>query len=375
MTDFGEPLVVREVLVPSELEPGGFLAEVEIASVCGTDVHLWDGSMREYAPISLPVILGHEVVGRIVDPPEGRDHDSVGQRVRPGDRIVWTHGSCGNCHACRVLKESAMCERRRRYMFDSCEEYPFLVGGFAEFVYVFPTSGWVRIPDGVKSEWASAASCALRTVIHAFDRLGSLAHWQTVVVQGAGPLGLFTVAVARARGAGRIIVVGGPQARLDIAHAFGADESVSIENHPRPEDRVARIKDLTGGHGAEVVIEVSGATSALAEGMQMARKSGRYLVVGQVGSHTVSVDPSMLTKKQLTLIGSLSGDVGDYWSALRFLEQYRDRFDFDRLFSGRYGLDEVTLAFDRMRRMEEIKPLIVPHAAGRQTESTDGPFR
>ncbi|MDX2647544.1 hypothetical protein PV341_29050 [Streptomyces sp. PA03-1a] len=108
-------------------------------------------------------------------------------------------------------------------MTESAHTYPFLHGGCSEYGYVYPTAGRVRVPDDVPDAVASAAACSLRTVMHGFERLGRIAAADTVVVQGAGPVGLFAVAKAVAEGARRVIVIGGPAERLEVAAQWGAD--------------------------------------------------------------------------------------------------------------------------------------------------------
>src|SRR5262249_57436335 len=132
------------------------------------------------------------------------------------------------------------------------------------YCYVCRPSGRVRVPDGVPDGVASAASCALRTVIHAFDRVGRIEPHQRVVVQGAGPLGLFATAVANHAGVSELIVVGAPARRLDLAKRWGASAVVSVEELPTAEARLARVRELTGGRRADGVFALSRAPSAVA---------------------------------------------------------------------------------------------------------------
>jgi D-arabinose 1-dehydrogenase-like Zn-dependent alcohol dehydrogenase len=216
VAEYGKPIEIRELPVPqeTELEPGSLLVRVDVASVCGSDVHQWDGMTQALAPAQLPIVLGHEMMGTVVAFGPGPREDSIGQPLKEGDRLLWTHVYCGQCHECRVQHTPTLCRRKKQYMRTNCERFPYLVGGFAQYCYVFPPSGRVRIPDGVPDGVASAASCALRTVIHAFDRVGRIEPHQRVVIQGAGPLGLFATAVANHAGVSELIVVGAPERRL-----------------------------------------------------------------------------------------------------------------------------------------------------------------
>jgi threonine dehydrogenase-like Zn-dependent dehydrogenase len=354
--DFGEPITIEEVALPPTIEAGGLLVEVVACSLCGTDVHCWEGSLA--IKVELPLILGHEMVGRIVAIGAGADVDSVGQPLAVGDRILWSHVFCGRCEMC-TRKHPALCRNRIAYGQDTMTNWPHLLGGFAGHAYVLPGAGRVRVPDAVSDDLASMASCALRSVVNAVEQAGRIGPEQTVVVQGAGPLGILATGLFAQAGAARVITVGAPAARLELAAAFGADEVISLEEVPDPADRIARVREATGG-GADLTAEFSGHPAAFAEGVEMAAPLGRYLVVGQLGAGTTAVAPGTITKKNLTVIGSFSGDISHYHKALTILERYADRLPFDRLISGRYPLDQVNTVIERMQSFREIKPVLLP---------------
>jgi len=356
---FGEPISVEDVPVPPKVEAGGLLVEVVACSLCGTDVHCWEGSLA--LDIRLPLILGHEMVGRIVAMGDGADVDSVGQSLRVGDRVIWTHAFCGRCRMC-AAKRPAMCVNRTAYGHVSLEDWPYLMGGFAQHSYVLPGAGRVRVPDSVPDELASMASCALRSVVNAVEQAGRVGPEHTVVVQGAGPLGILATGLFSQAGAGRVVTVGAPETRLELAAEFGADEVVSLDDVPDPSDRLSMVHEATGGLGADLVAEFSGHPAAFAEGLDMAGLGARYVVVGQLGGGTTAVPPGAITKKNLTVIGSFSGDLSHYHTALSLLEHYADQLPFDRLISGRYSLDQVNDVIGRMQDFREIKPVLLPGA-------------
>jgi L-iditol 2-dehydrogenase len=361
---YGEPIEIRELPVPQpeELEPGSLLVRVDVASICGSDVHQWSGLTQALAPAELPIVLGHEMMGTVVAFGPGRREDSVGQPLAEGDRILWTHIYCGQCYECRVLNMPTMCRRKQQYMRTNCERFPYLVGGFAEYCYVFPPSGRVRIPDEVPDGVASAASCALRTIVNAFDRLGRIEPHQKVVIQGAGPLGLFATAMANHAGVHELIVVGAPEARLHLARRWGASATVSVEECATPEARLERVRELTGGTGADVVMELSGAPLAFAEGLDFLRPGGRYAVVGQLGGPLTPVQAALIVRKQATILGVQSADIGQFWKALEFVRRTSDRYDFDAMLTTRYPLAQINEAIQSMRAFSEIKPLVLPWA-------------
>lgn len=353
---FGEPVRIECVPVPSGPEPGALIVKTTACSICGTDVHLSRGNLS--LRVDLPVILGHEMVGRVVAIGEGAERDSVGQRLAIGDRILWTHTACGHCFYCTVARQPTLCENRRAYMYENIERPPHLLGGFSEYGYVLPESGRVRVPDNLDDAVASLCSCAFRSVMNAFDNLGPIDPSEHVAIQGAGPLGVLAAAVARVAGARTVSVIGAPAARLDLAKEFGATHVFPIEGSSH-EERAAALRALTDGRGPDMVLEFTGVPNAFGEGLDLVRKGGRYLTVGQLGAGETTFSPSLIVKKNIRVIGSFSGDVKSYWKALQFASAHIDRIPFGKMITGRYALDEVNVALERMHALQEIKPLIV----------------
>jgi D-arabinose 1-dehydrogenase-like Zn-dependent alcohol dehydrogenase len=346
LRSFAADITIEDVEIPREIEPGAILTRIEICSVCGTDVHLWQGSLAQN--IELPVILGHEMVGRIVAFGTGNHRDSIGRDLKVGDRITWTHTDCGACYFCTVAQEPTLCQNTRRYMYERCDRFPHLLGGFSEYGYVLPEAGRVLVPDNVPNELASLSSCALRTVMNAVDALEGFRASDVVVIQGAGPLGLLATAVAKTSGARRVITIGAPDARLAIAEEFGADETLSIERTSAFE-RLDRVKALSDGRCADIVMEFTGHPQALNEGLDLIRRGGRYVIVGQLGSGTTTIQPSIIVRKQLRILGSLSGRAKAYWKALDFISAHRTDIPFERMISNRYALIDVNTALERMK--------------------------
>jgi D-arabinose 1-dehydrogenase-like Zn-dependent alcohol dehydrogenase len=354
--NFGQPVKIECVPVPPAPEPGAIIVQTLACSICGTDVHLSRGNLS--LAVDLPVILGHEMVGRVVTLGEGAERDSVGQSLQIGDRILWTHTSCGSCYFCTVAQQPTLCDNRRAYMYENIEKPPYLLGGFSEYGYVLPDSGRVKVPENLDNAVASLCSCAFRSVMNAFENLGPIGPADHVAIQGAGPLGILAAAVASVNGCRSVAVIGAPEARLALAREFGATHTISIENTTH-EERLAQLREISDGRGPDIVLEFTGFPDAFGEGLEIVRKGGRYLTVGQLGSGKTTFSPSLIVKKNIRVIGSFSGDVKSYWKALQFASVHADRIPFEKMITGRYALEDVNLALDRMHRMEEIKPLIV----------------
>lgn len=351
---FGDDVTPEAVPVPTDLEPGALLVRTTAASICGTDLHLWAGELS--LPVDLPVILGHEMVGEVVAIAEGAEKDSVDQPLALGDRVIWTHTACGSCRFC-LQGQPTLCRNRQGYMYQTCAEPPYLLGGFSEYVYVLPRSGRVRVPDAVPDDLASLASCALRSVMKAFRELGQLLPSQHLLIQGSGPLGLLAIAVAKTAGVRSVSVIGGPSERLEMCRRFGADVVLDV-TATSPEERASAIRAATDDIGPDVVMEFSGNPRAFAEGLALIAPGGRYMVVGQLGQGTVEISPATITAKNLSVLGSFSGGARDYWDALRFLEVHGPSFPIGDLITGEYTLDTVQDAITAMRAEKEIKPVI-----------------
>lgn len=358
LTEYGGPFRMREFPRP-EPEPGALVVDIDAATLCGSDLHVWLGHLAGRLPITLPLILGHEMVGTVTSIGAGADVDSLGRRVRVGDRVVWAHTPCGRCHQCTVDREPTQCAGRYVGYLNDCSVPPHFTGSFAEVGYVIPRAGRLVVPDGVHSAWASAGSCALRTVVRALAVAGPVGVEDTIVVQGAGPLGLFATALLSLHHPRRLVVIGGPDDRLGLATEWGATDTVSIDEHPDPATRAGVVADLTAG-GPSLAFELAGAPGAVAEGVDLMGRGGRYVVMGTLGGGRQAVDTARITTRGLHIRGSMSGDIGDYETALGVLDRFQDRFDWDRMLGHRYGLDSLEEAMRAMREMKQIKPVIEP---------------
>lgn len=359
MRAYGEALALEEVPLPDELEPGAAVVEIAATTLCGTDAHLWEGRFAGFLDVAMPMIHGHEMVGRVVAIHPAERRDAIGREIALGDRIVWSEAVCGHCYACTVLGETVMCERRGMGFAQRADRPPYVVGGLAEHVYVRPGCQRLVVPDEVQDAWAAAAGCAVKTMLRAFRNGGGVRPDSTVVVQGAGPLGLFATAYARASGAGTVITIGAPERRLAVARAWGADE-ISIDEVADPDARVARVYQLTGGLGAELVLDFAGAPTANREGVLMCARRGSYVVVGIAGPAAEPIPMAAVMGRELRIHGSLNGDIGDLAAALEFLRRHRDRFDWDAMFEEPVGLTGATGALQAMASQAAIKPVVVP---------------
>jgi threonine dehydrogenase-like Zn-dependent dehydrogenase len=357
MTEFQQPLELREYPLPEKIEPGAALVKIKMAGICGTDVHLWKGQL----PIPRPLILGHETVGIIEQLGDGLETDWSGQPLREGDRVTWSAGMlCGHCHQCAVIAQPTRCANRSAYgiTFNS-DEAPHLSGGYAEYIYLRPDTAIFKLAD-VSAEAVIGAGCALVTAIHGLERMG-LEWGDSVVIQGSGPVGLSALAIAKSSGAANVIVIGGPAPRLELARTFGADHVIDIEEIADSATRLERVRSLTNGLGADAVIECVGAPAVVPEGFEMCREGGKYLVLGHYGdAGATPINPHVITRKQLTIYGSWASEPRHMAAAIKFLGSQGERFPFHQLVSHRFPLDRAFEALQTTAQWASSKSVIVP---------------
>ncbi|WP_031495967.1 zinc-binding dehydrogenase [Bryobacter aggregatus] len=358
LQEYQKPLQICEFPLNEELQPGEALARVEMAGICGTDVHLWKGEL----PIPVPVILGHESAGRIAKLGAGLERDWTGQALQEGDRVVWASSIvCGECYYCRIKRTPTRCLKRKAYGISYCSnEAPHLRGGYAEWILLRAGTSIFKLPDNLPFESIVGAGCALNTALHGVERIG-LEMGDTVVIQGAGPVGLAALAVAIESGAAKTVVVGGPAHRLQMALEFGADAVVSLEEFPTAAVRLEEVRRHTGEFGADVVLECVGHPSAVPEGFELCRDGGKYLVLGQyANAGNVEFNPHVITKKQLTVMGSWAFEPRHVLGAIQFLARPRWRELFAKQVTHRFSLDQASEALDTVRRLEAGKAVILP---------------
>jgi len=352
LPEYGAPLEIREVAIPN-IEDRAILVKVEMAGICGSDLHIWHGKMGIKAPT--PYIMGHEVIGRIAALGKGRTHDSAGEELHVGDRIMWAHADCYDCYYCDIVRKPMVCEHRIGYGMAPPEK---LMGGFAEYEYVIPKTKVVKIPDELTEEEAIGVACAFRSVVAGFEKLGGIGPGESVVVQGAGPVGLYSALLAKESGAGQVIVVGAPAGRLALAKQWGADHVIDLTDIPDANERKAAIFALTKNRGPELVIECSGFPPAVEEGCNIVQKGGRYLILGQTSPSKIEFNPANILQKNLTIYGSGGATIAHFYKGLQFIKSRKNKYPLSGIVSKTYALEQINDALNDMQAGTEIKPAI-----------------
>jgi L-iditol 2-dehydrogenase len=331
-------LRVEDVEVPG-LEAGEVLIKVRAATTCGTDLKIFQRGYVERI-IKLPTVFGHEWAGDVIDVAKGLDWPEKGMRVRAGNSAP-----CLHC---------AMCQKGK---YNLCENMIWLWGAYAEYVKVPARMVFVNmqeIPEGVSYEEAAVTeplACVLHGTEEAQVKLGD-----KVAVIGAGPIGLLHLLTAKRLGASRVVVIDIVDERLRFAEKLGADGVINSKS----EDAVERVKELTGGYGADVVVEAIGLPATWEQALGLVRKGGTVLEFGGCPPGTeVKVDAERVHYGELRVQGAFHANPLHFRKALDLIASRV--IDVRPLVTGRMRLEDIRHAFDVLSTSKtEIKIAIEP---------------
>lgn len=346
------PISIEEFDIPA-VGPDDALLRTEMAGVCGTDVHILHGKVPG---VVTPSVLGHENVASIEELGENVETDIRGEPLSEGDRVFVLPESCRECYNCVILGDESKCENRTSVGgWLRADEHPHFVGGFGEYIFLEGGGELVKLPDDISNE-AAVMGDAVRIAMHGLDQLDGIEYGSDVLVQGPGPVGLAAVAVAKDNGAGQIIVTGAPDQRLELAEKFGADYTINIMDVDE-EERVERVRELTGGRGVDTTLEATGFPEAVREGLEMTGVNGQYVIMGHYGdAGTVELNPHEINRKQIDITGAWSSATRHFVQSLPLLR----RFPWEDAVTDYYELSEVNEAIQAMEGQETVKSVIEP---------------
>ncbi|MBM3155805.1 MAG: zinc-binding dehydrogenase [Chloroflexi bacterium] len=346
----GHPMEIKKYPVP-EPEPGAILVKTRRANICGSDLHMWRGDV-DLAGLGqpMPVILGHEMVGAVEKLGAGVSTDSAGQPLAEGDRVVYRYFvPCGRCRSC-LRGNDAACPAAYITVVNPCEPPPHFRGAYAEYYYLIPNQTVFKVPDDLPDEIVAPVNCALSEVIYGLDKV-NFSFGETVAIQGAGGLGIYATAVAKEMGAAKVIVIDSIDERLELAKAFGADEIIDMKEFKESYERSGKVKELTGGWGADVVVEVVGFPQVIPEGIDMLGNGGRYLELGNVSPlKYFEFDPSSLVINGKSIYGMALYTAEAMKKALDFLSRTKNKYPFDKILARDYPLEKINRAFEEQNK-------------------------
>lgn len=320
-----------------EIGPGEMLVRIEASGICGSDVMEW------YRIGRVPLVLGHEIAGTIVET------GKLVRRFRIGDRVaVAHHVPCGECRFCRDGHET-VCDTLRKTNFDP--------GGFCEFVRVPKINvekGVFLLPKNVSFEEATffePLACVIRG-----QRLAGFKKGKTVLVIGSGISGLLHIKLAKANGAKRIFATDISAFRLDAARKAGANYAMDAKDYSP-----GRLRELNGGYLADLVIICAGSNPAFAQGLRSVERGGTVLVFSASGKDAIIPVPTneIFWRNEVTIMSSYAGSPADLAEAL---EKIRSRkIDVCDMITHRLGLAETGAGFKLVAEARDsIKVIIEP---------------
>ncbi len=342
-------LVEKPVPEPKAAE---VLVRIDAIAVCATDIeimrHGLPASVDGELPFNKGFTIGHEYMGTVVKLGPSVDEFQIGDRI-----AVEVHAGCGRCPRCR------------EGMYTSCLNYGFREkghrangfttdGGFAEYA-VNNVNTLVHVPDYMSDAEATLIVTA-GTAMYGLDVMGGIIAGESVVVMGPGPIGLMGAAVAKALGAGTVILTGTRERRLQMGRELGADATINVTQ----EDAVSAVRRLTKGKGVQYVLECSGAPNALNEAAQMVNRGGRICLAAFPAQPT-QVDLAQLVRNNIYVFGIRGEGRSATHRAAALMAQ--KRFNAKMIHTHTFPLADVPTAikYARERIEDAIKVVVQVH--------------
>lgn len=331
-------LRVEDVPKP-EVEADEVLVKVKAATTCGTDLKIFQRGYVEKI-IRLPTIFGHEWAGEVVETGEGLDWPEKGMRIRAGNSAPCLHCS--------------MCQKGK---YNLCENMLWLWGAYAEYIKVPARMVLVNMQEipGHVSFGEAAITEPLACVLHGIEE-ANVKLGDTVAIIGAGPIGLLHLLTVKKMGAEKAIMIDLVEERLSFAEKLGADETVNAGKT----DTVEAVKRLTGGHGADVVIEAIGLPATWEQALRLVRKGGTVLEFGGCPPGTeIKLNTELLHYGEVTVLGAFHTTPLHFRKALNLIAS--KTVDVKPLVTRKMKLENIREAFDILATSKnEIKIAINP---------------
>ncbi|XP_038072858.1 L-threonine 3-dehydrogenase-like [Patiria miniata] len=317
--------IIDNVAIP-EISAGQVLAKIRLATICGSDVHTMQGKRIE----ETPSILGHEGVAEIVHD-ERRNHGNLS----PGDRITFSvMDSCGECERC-TQGLTQKCAKLFKYGHSSIHVRTGLSGCYASHIVLHEGTRIVKLPENVTDKMAAPINCALATMVNA---MGSFEHkrasQKSVLVQGAGLLGIYACALLHDAGFGKIYCSDPKPNRLKMVPLFGGS----------PIQSGKECEVLQDGE-IDIVIEVCGVGSAIALGMRLLKPGGTYILAGLVHPDSLlNVTAESIIRKCLTIKGVHNYSHQHLDEAVAFLSRTASKYPYEQLVGPAFSLNQFESA-------------------------------
>lgn len=367
---------LQELPYPDHLEPGAVIIKMEMSGICGTDKHAFNGEVTLYGgteseqDMVFPSVHGHENSGIVVEMNgKGQDIEYSGKELKVGDRVTnCPNVICGRCWYCRHIHGYPYCANHQGIgMTYYADRFPYIVGGWGEYMYL-PPKAWVyKVPEYLTVEEACLSELFVVSAI--LDRAKEYSAYagkgfhlgDTVVVQGMGAIGMMMVAKARILGANKIIALDTMDKKLDLAKKFGADMGINTKTLS-DQELVQVIRGETEGRGADVVVECVGRPEVVKVGLEMLRRGGTYLETGNFAD-TGTVELNIhrhIAAKNVLLYGNTNHPHDGYYSHFQMMNRYRDTFPFSKLITHRFKYEQAAEGLKKSFEPDALKVVFTP---------------
>lgn len=368
---------IEEFPYPEVPEGGAIMKSIQ-SGICGTDKHTYNGQTKQFAgtkfefEVPFPIIQGHEGVGIIEEISEegARTLEFNGEILRPGDRVTFGPvRTCKKCWYCKHMSWYNLCEGKERINYGnsiSCREKPHLFGAFAEYMTFLPGSYLFKLPDELDDDMACLVE--MMAVTYTLDKAMEFSSfggegWSfgaTVVIQGAGPIGLGHVIKARMLGAGKIIVTDVSDYRLQLAKEFGADICLNV-NKTTEEERIEIVMENSHGLGADIGVQCVGLPEVVPEGLEMMRKAGMYIDPGSFADiGTSPINMHRVCSKSLRIFGASEHAITGFRPTIEMMVRNKNNFPWQKFFSHRYNIEDYDEAMRVSMGLDSMKVLVSP---------------
>ena len=341
----GQAFELRRVPLPATLAAGEVLVEITLATICGSDLHTFEG--RRVSPT--PGVLGHEAVGRVIA------SSRIG--VLPGQRVTWSLAdSCGTCPACSEYRLPQKCASLFKYGHAAVRDGTGLNGGYASHIVLRRGTAVFEVPEPLSDAAVAPVNCALATIVNV---LGTLPRpCRTALVQGGGLLGLYACAMLRRRGVENVFCCDVSEHRLALISEFGGTPLLATPQH-----WPAAVKRLhaAGGGGVDLVVEVAGSAAAVPQGVRVLRPGGAYVWAGMVHPETqLAITGEDVVRKCLEIRGVHNYAPADLEVALRFVADTYREYPYEKLVSPPLALEQLDEAVALAQRREWLRVAVKP---------------
>lgn len=324
----GKPLKIGDVEAP-EVKPDEVLVKTKACGICRTDLHLAEGVLN---PGKLPLILGHEAAGVVEE--TGPDVEEW----RKGDRVIpYRYFTCGKCRSCLSGSEEVCYAYRGQLGFN-------WDGGYAEY-FKAPERSLVRLPGTLSFQDGGTLACAGQTAYHAVKRRAELKLGETVLIMGAGGLGLQALQYAKLAGA-TVVIADRSERKLEYAANFNPDHALNLTSANFAEE----VKRLTGGLGVDVVIDTTASSAVILNGLKTLRKLGKMILLGASDEPLKGISSTLMLVNEYEILGSRSSTKQELMEAAAIAASGKIK----SIITETYQLDHINEALEKLKRGEMI---------------------